>query len=214
MCVEDPDPPTPTTTPDGRPLTGLVLGVPEAQRAEPGSWTADGAADEGPVLDPCAGGTAYPADAQKTDDASTFLVATREAGGTDLVQQVARYRSAGAARGAWDGYRRAVEGCPTKPPSGPEGSTTTHEVVGTEEAAGVRTLFVREATTCDACSGAYAYYAVQQRADVVSVLSVAHGEDGDPGVDVVQPFAAEAAALLSPERATARRLPRGGGAGP
>ena len=59
------------------------------------------------------------------------------------------------------------------------------------------TSYVRQTRTCDGCVESHTYYAVQQRDDLVSVLLAEVGEDGDPGVDVVVPFAREAARRLA-----------------
>ncbi len=200
----------PSTTPSAAPsrspsaaprdLTGRVLTVADADRAEPGSWTREGFADEGPVLDPCPGGTRYPRDADRLSDATTLLRSTREAGGTEVAQQVGQYPSEAVARDAAAGYLRAVRGCAErtddKAPGGPR--TTRYEVLRTTTVGGAATSYLKRSVTCDACVGAYTYYAVQQRGDLVSVLLAAHGEDGDPGVDTVEPFAREAAARLAP----------------
>ncbi len=193
-------PDSPMPSPSARPARSLTKGVltlQDADAAEPGDWTFSGNADEGPVLDPCPGGTRYPRDADRTADASTILTAKREAGGTQVLQQVARYPSSDVAQDAAAGYVRAVRGCPS---TTDEGTTTTYEVVRVTTA-GPTTTYVRQATTTgDGYLGTAQYYAVQQLGDVVSVLVVGHGEDGDPGVRVAEPFAARAAARL--ERAT------------
>ncbi len=179
--------PSPTRTQRAYEVSDLVLTTADADRAEPGDWAPNGNADEGPLLDPCPGGTAYPRDADRTGDASTVLESRREAGGTGLLQQVARYSSEAAAQDAFTGYGRAVRGCPTKTD---EGTTARHEVLDESRSGGVRTLLVRFSSTCpEQCVGSYEYYAVQQRGDAVSVLVVGYGEDGDPGVDVLTPFA-------------------------
>lgn len=176
-------------------VSTLLLTVADANAAEPGAWTRESQDVEGPLLDPCPGGTAYPRDGDRVDTAVTELVSRREAGGTSVVQTVARYRDEAAAQDAAEGYERAVRACPTKTD---EGITATHEVLGTTTIDGVRTTLVRFSTTCPSeCVGSYEYYAVQHRADVVSVLVVGYGEDGDPGVDVVRPFAREAAEHLA-----------------
>jgi hypothetical protein len=178
----------------------LLLSPADADAAEPGSWReADQEGADPRLLDPCTGGTDYPRDADRVDRAATALGSSREAGDTSVVQTVARYASTSAARDAAEGYERAVRGCPSEE-GGEElpGSRRTHQVVEEwSDLDGVRTLYVRTEGTCDGCSPAYGYYAVQQVGDLVSVLSVAVGEDGDPGDGLVRPFAAQVARRLA-----------------
>ena len=147
------------------------------------------------LLDPCEGGTAYPRDADRTDRAAVLLQSEREAGGTGVAQRVARYRTAAAAEDAWSGYRRAVSACTTLVD---EGTTTTFEVAGEESGAGVETFYVRRASACPGCAPTAAYFALQRYGDVVSVLEVELGEDGDPGIDAMLPFAKAVATRLTP----------------
>lgn len=198
-AMPEPSGTAPQGQPSGSPAAAdVLLDVRAAAAAEPGRWSQQGTADAPPLLDPC-GGTTYPRDADRTDLASTALVSVREAGGTSLQQQVSRYSGDAAAAGALAGYRRAVQGCPSRPSSGdlPAG-TVTHELASGagETADGVTTLLVRQNTACPECLPSYAYYAVQQTADLVSVVVVTIGEDGDPGFDSVRPFADAAAARL------------------
>ncbi|MCW2779202.1 MAG: hypothetical protein JWN17_2927 [Frankiales bacterium] len=182
--------PSPLATPS---VAAGVLTVQDAQAAEPGAWTRTGAGDGHPLLDPCPGGTRYPRDTARTATGSIVLQARREAGGTDALQQVARYPSPAVARDAAAGYVRAVRGCPT---STDEGTTVTYAAVGSTTVGGAATTYVRRAVTDAMVPGAVEYYAVQQLGDVVSVVVVGHGEDGDPGREVVEPFARQVARLL------------------
>jgi len=176
--------PTPgPSAPAPVPVQDLLLTAADAQETESGDWTRGGVDVKGPLLDPCAGGTAYPRDADIVDSAVTMLETRREAGGTTAVQTLARYSSAEAAADATGGYERAVRGCPGS--TEPEAYETYG--VATSEARGqTLTVIVRSARGCAVC---YAqYFAVQQRGDLVSVLSVAYGEDGDPGVASIEPY--------------------------
>ena len=191
--------PAPTSTRrPARPATGLLLTIEDAARAEPGDWRREGQDVEGPLLDPCSGGAAYPRDADVRESAATELLSRREAGGTSVVQTVAKYDTEEAARDAAAGYERAVRACPEREGDPQvEGSGRRHEVVSEEDVEGVPTLLVRSESTCEGCVFGYAYFAVQQSGDVVSVLVAEIGEDGDPGVDLVRPFAREAARKLA-----------------
>lgn len=184
--------PEPSATPDAPAaydLEAALLTLQDAAAVEDGDWSRVGPVEADPLLDPCEGGTAYPRDADRVERASVALQAVREAGGTTLQQRVDRYSSAEAAADAFDGYRRAVEGCPSAPlDSSPDG-TTTHEVIGSDAEQGLRTLRVRQVRSCPQCLDAYAYYAVSQLADAVSVAVVEVGEDGDPVDLVSQPYA-------------------------
>jgi len=150
------------------------------------------------LLDPCPGGTAYPRDVDRTDRASAALVSDEEGGATALQQQVARYRSEATARDAFEGYSRAVAACPTRT----DGTMTVrHELVGRERRGGVDTLLVRWSSSDDQPDAAvlccFEYYAVQLMADAVSVLVAGSGGDGDPQVDLLEPFAEAAGIRLA-----------------
>ena len=110
---------------------------------------------------------------------------------------MARCSSAVSAGDAFDGYGRAVRGCPTRTVvEGPTEAAVTHELIGTSGSGTDRTALFLRTSTCQERSPGYGYYAVQQLDDAVSVLVVGQGEDGDPGVAVVQPFADVVAATL------------------
>ena len=201
--------------PPRRPLTDLRADRRRtAQQAEPGSWRRTAHADEGPRPRPVRRRHRLPGATRRgpTTRAPT-CVAAREAGGTDLVQQVARYRSAAAARDAVGrvppGRRRAAR---RSRRAGPRGARRPHEVVGDRGGRGRRAPFVRRGHHLRRrCSGAYAYYAVQQR-----------GRRRERPVGGARrgrrPRGRRRAAVRGggggpahrPERATARRLPRGG----
>ena len=188
---------SPTAAPRADDVLDALVTLQDADRAEPGDWADTTTDDDGPLLDPCAGGTAYPRDADRVARTGIGLTAVREAGGTDLRQTVARYSSQQAAGDAFDGYGRAVAGCPSTPVAeGPADSTVTHELVEASGAGAKRLALFRRTSSCPQCSGGYEYYAVQQVDDAVSVLVVGHGEDGDPGVAIARPFAAVAAERL------------------
>lgn len=175
-------------------LTAALLTAEDAAGVEAGveagTWETVAAPDDGPLLDPCPGGTAYPRDADRVKRASVELSITREVGGTGFVQQLASYRSAATATDAAAGYRRAVEGCPTKS-SGADlpGGTTRHDVVDTFTTGEVTTVLIRWESSCPDCVGAYEYYAVQLIDQVVSVTVVGIGEDGDPGTEFARRYA-------------------------
>lgn len=191
-------PAAPTAAPRAYDVLDVVVTLQDADRAEPGDWADTTTDDDGPLLDPCGGGTAYPRDTDRVVRTRIGLTALREAGGTDLRQTVARYSSQEAAGDAFDGYGRAVAGCPSTPvPDGPSGNTLTHELLETTGRGAERTAVFRQVSSCPQCSGGYEYYAVQQVDDAVSVLVVGHGEDGDPGIAVLRPFAAIVAERLA-----------------
>ena len=115
------------------------------------------------------------------------LTTLREAGGTDVRHTVARYTDPAAAADAAAGYERAVRGCPGG------GDRPQYEVVRSNQDGNGRTVVIRLVRG----RGIYAsYFAVQQQGDLVSVLSVAYGEDGDPGVQAVEPYLPEVTAAL------------------
>lgn len=189
--------PSPTAAPRTYDVLAVLVTLQDADRAEPGSWADTTTDDDGPLLDPCAGGTDYPRDADRVSRTATTLTAVREAGGTELRQTVARYVSPAAASDAFDGYGRAVRGCPSRPVTeGPPEATLTHELVETSGSGTDRTVLFRRVSSCPECSGGYEYSAVQQLDDAVSVLVVGQGEDGDAGVAIVRPFAAVVAKKL------------------
>ena len=201
-----PTPPTSRTAEPDRPprppyeLADAALTPEDLAQVEAGAWgPLEPTVDDGLLLDPCPGGTAYPRDVDRVARSSGGLVLLREAGGTDVVQQLARYSSVAAASDAFDGYGRAVEGCPVRPVEGLPEQVWRHEVVASTDADGVRTALVQAKTGCEQdCGGAgpsylgFAYYAVQQRGDAVVLTRVAVGEDGDPGLDDARPFFAAA----------------------
>ena len=178
--------PTGSATPPARsasPVEPVLLDLAAAQRAEPGDWTTTTPVPP-PLLDPCPGGTTYPRDADITDRAGVALQALREAGGTGVAQTVARYVDDAAAADATDGYVRAVRGCPGDL-TGSSGAR--YEVLQDSRSdERVRTVLVRRAAGCEVCYASYV--AVQQSRDLVSVLLVEHGEDGDPGVSSIQRY--------------------------
>ena len=187
--------PEPSASPSAAtPARGLLLGLDAVDRAEPGSWTPSSAPRSLPLIDPCSGGTAYPRDTDRTDTASTTWQTLREGGGTSVDQTVARYRSVEAAADAARGYERAVVGCPSDN-GALVPSPSTYSVVRSGTENGAFTVVVRQSQGCDVCYAGY--YAVQQQGDLVSVLSVAHGEDGDPGAAVIEPFLPEALRALT-----------------
>lgn len=181
-------------------LADAALTPEDLARVEPGRWDyLDVMIDDGLLLDPCPGGTAYPRDVDRVARSSIGLLLLREAGGTDVVQQLARYSSVAAASDAFDGYRRAVEGCPVKPVEGLPEQVWRYEVLTSTDEVGVRTVLVQAKTGCEQdCGGTgpfylgFAYYAVQHRDDAVVLTRVAVGEDGDPGLDYARPFFAAA----------------------
>lgn len=164
------------------PVRQLLLTTTDAQRAEAGNWSAEKTPNQLPLLNPCQGGTAYPQDANRTDTADAAVSAKREAdGGTTVRQSLARYRDAASAAQATRGYERAVRACPG---GNTEQDRRTDSVVSSGTRNGVFTVVVRAAQ-----EPFYAqYFAVQQRGNLVSVLSVAYGSDGDPGVESIQPY--------------------------
>lgn len=187
-------PPTPSATPrPGSDPEQALLTLEDADAAEPGAWERFGDGAAGPLLDPC-GGTAYPTDAQVDARASVDLRALREAGGTSFTQQVARYPDPAVAQEAWAGYRRAVVGCPSRVE---QGATVTHQVLSETTSGQVRTLLVRRGCGDDCVLGNFVYYAVQQLEDLVAVSAVSQGEDGDPRVTALEPFANAVAERLT-----------------
>jgi len=203
-----PTPPTSEATPTGEPapstapsyeLADAAFTPEDLARVEAGAWDyLDVVTDDGLLLDPCPGGTTYPSDVDRVARSSAGLVLLREAGGTEVVQQLARYVDVTAATEAFDGYRRAVEGCPVKPVEGLPDQVFRHEVLESSDDDGLRSVLVRAKTGCDAsCAGGafylgFSYFAVQQVGDAVVLTRVAVGEDGDPGLDDALPFFAAA----------------------
>ncbi|CAN5177156.1 hypothetical protein BH24ACT10_BH24ACT10_18270 [soil metagenome] len=137
------------------------------------------------------GGHRLPRDADRVSTASTALETLREAGGTSVQQTLARYPSAAVAADAAAGYERAVRGCPG---TGDHPNAARYEVLRSDQTGDEPTIVVRLGFG----SGLYAqYFAVQQVGDLVSVLSVSYGEDGDPGVASIETFLPQVTAALT-----------------
>lgn len=173
------------------PVQELLLDAAAADRAEPGAWM-PGEPVKPPLLDPCDGGTDYPRDAERTDTAATSLRTVEEEAGIDVRQTLARYPSEAAAADAAAGYERAVRGCPGAAQD-PQSSEPGYQVVFSQQSDGLSTVFIRMSQGVIYAS----YVAVQHRGDLVSVLAVGYGGDGDPGAEAIEPFLPEVAALLT-----------------
>ena len=172
--------------------TDALLTAEDTTSVEPGDWVVSGAPQER-LLDPCEGGTRYLTDETVEATERRGLEVRREAGGTQVDQEVYRYVSAQDAAEAVAGYRRAVEECPSEPETGILGGTRTHEGVATARDG---ELYVRVLTDCPSCAPYPYYLAVVQVGDGVAVLSVVVGADGDPGVELAEQYAEVAAAAL------------------
>ncbi len=183
--------PAATLDPTTAPVADLLLSLDTIQRTEPGNWQSPDTAAALPLLDPCPGGTDYPRDADRVDTATTSYQWSREGGGASVDQTVARYRDEATAADAAAGYERAVTRCPGSLGTGGQRSFA---VVSTTDTDGAQTRVIRAASGCDVCYASY--YAVQQLGDLVSVLSMAHGEDGDPGIASIEPYLPEVVTSL------------------
>lgn len=185
-------PPPPPPAPATWDAMDALLTAEDTTSVEPGDWVVSGVPQER-LLDPCEGGTRYPTDEAVEATDRRGLEVRREAGGTQVDQEVYRYASAQDAAEAVAGYRRAVAECPSEPETGILGGTRTHEIV---DSAGDGKLYVRVLTECPSCAPYPSYLAVVQVDDGVAVLSVVVGEDGGTGLGLAVSYAEVAAAAL------------------
>jgi hypothetical protein len=167
----------------------LLLTPREADEAESGYWQRIGEGDGGTLLDPCNGGTPYPRDRERREQAGVELTAEREVGATELVQQAALYRSSASAAAAFDDLAAAVARCPERADAPTGGGVTRHEIAAEEVRDGVRSLLVRQDGRCPGCSPTSTYYVVQQVEDAVAVLRVTGGRTGSDGLSQARAFA-------------------------
>lgn len=173
-----------TGSPGAWDLAAALLSPETAAAVEEPGWsvTEPYEPEAGPVLDPC-GDEQFPRSGAIAASTERELGSTREAGGSDLVQEVFRYTSALEAADAFAGYAEAVERCPATPDPAADGLDVRHDVVAEDEADGVRRLLVqrRPCVGPDQCPPLYAsYYLVAQAGDGLTAASYARGEDGDP----------------------------------
>jgi hypothetical protein len=159
-----------------------------AAAAELPGWRVDQAYEPaaGPLLDPC-GGDPFPRADDVAASGERALGSQREAGGSELVQEVFRYSSSEAAADALAAYAAAVERCPDRAsPQSPEGYTERHSAVEQTEGGGVRQLLVRRQPCLPEgrCPAHFSSYLLAAQAgDGLTVAAYAIGEDGDPEAD-------------------------------
>lgn len=170
-------PPQPSA--DDWDVGSAVLTPAEASTVEPGDWTAEPLVD-GRVLDPCQTLAGAPS---PEDGSGESLRVQRETGGTAVDTQVSRYASPAEAAAELERYRSAVRGCPVETRGI---GTTTYEVL-TDAA---DRLVVREVAGCSGCLPFPSYSVVAQVDAGLVVLRVAVGEDGDPGPELAERYAA------------------------
>lgn len=159
-----------------------------AGSAELLGWQVDQAYEPaaGPLLDPC-GADPFPLADEVVASGERALGSQREAGGSELVQEVFRYSSPEAAADALGGYVAAVERCPDRAsPQSPEGYTERHSVVEQTDSGGVQQLLVRRLPCLPEgqCPAHFSSYLLAAQAgDGLTVAAYAIGEDGDPEAD-------------------------------
>ena len=148
-----------------------------ASRVEPGTWTTS-QPDPTRFFDPCAG---EPALTAPPETASRTLVLPRKGGGSTVSHQVLLYATADDAAGALQELRSAVGTCAPAPTAGGDG-TTAYEVLDERR---FGDLVVRVVEQCRACPDSPSVVVVEQSGRGLSVLQVAVGEQGGPGVGLV-----------------------------
>lgn len=189
-------PPTPSAAATPEAATWEVSAAfvaPEAASAaeEPGWAVSMADAEPGPLLDPCGDGDFPLPDAVASDEQA--LESEREAGGSNLAQEVFRYETEQDAAAAFAAYLERVQRCPGAPV---EGTSDVVESTVVEDASGEDRVLVREQYCNPACTDLYTTYSLVVRsADGLSVLAYSIGEDGDP-IDGVRPLLDAAAEAL------------------
>lgn len=177
-----PPEPSAATTPEAATWevsAGFV--TPEAASAaeEPGWAVSTTGAEPGPLLDPCGDGDFPLPDAVASDEQA--LESEREAGGSNLAQEVFRYETEQDAAAAFAAYLERVQRCPRAPV---EGTSDVVESTVVVDASGEDRVLVREQYCNPACTDLYTTYALVVLAqDGLSVVGYAIGEDGDPADD-------------------------------
>jgi hypothetical protein len=116
--------------------------------------------------------------------ARQVLASSREAGGSELVQEVLRYASVDAAEAAFEEHLARVERCPVAPaPASPPGHVERYAVVAEPAVPGARAALV-QVQPCDdsgACPAQFrSYLLLAHAADGLTTAAYALAEDGDP----------------------------------
>jgi hypothetical protein len=139
-----------------------------------------------PLLDPCPDQDLRLSESQ-TGGRERAMASEREAGGSQIVQEVARYVSSAAAAQVVQEYVEELARCP-RGPVGDDGLLTTYQLVLDETFGDARQLLVRR-VPCDTtqpdgqelCMSQFStYLLVAQQADGVTVVDYAIADDGDP----------------------------------
>jgi hypothetical protein len=178
-------PPTSTASPAAPPpVEELFLTPAEATAAESPGWAVDDAYDPqpGPLVDLCGDGD-FPRASDVLASGERRMTSEREAGGSELVQEVFRYSSPAAAGAAWDDYAAQVERCPERPAETAPEITVRSAAVPAPTTEELRRVLVREVPCTDgeACTEHFAtYLMVAQTGELVTAAAYGIGEDGDP----------------------------------
>ena len=176
--------PTPTPTPPAPArdwsLSDAFLPPEVAAEAELPGWKVVSRLDpeDGPVADPCRDGSP-PMSEAVTEVAARAMGSTREAGGSNLAQEVYRYDSPDSAAEAFAVHEQRYARCAEVPEqSGPDGQSVRSEVVARTAD---RLLVRRIPCMSGGCAAHFSTYEMVVRVgSAVTLVAYAISEDGDP----------------------------------
>ena len=173
-------------------LLATLVTPSEAAGVLPGQWgitsEPDGAV-ELPFL-PCGSGQAPEAVGDERVDGNVLLSAGTGEQRASVRHQVAQHTGPTTAARAYDLVRERVAACPeTSLPEADGPGTVRTELVGEQDDGGVRTLLVRQVSTCDGCEPAVAWFAVQESGALLSALRLEQPAAADGGAATVRRFA-------------------------
>lgn len=172
----------PTAGPPARDwsLSDAFLPPEVAAEAELPGWKVVSRLDpaDGPVADPCRDGSP-PMSEAVTEVAARAMGSTREAGGSNLAQEVYRYDSPDSAAEAFAVHEQRYARCAEVPEqSGPDGQSVRSEVVARTAD---RLLVRRIPCMSGGCAAHFSTYEMVVRVgSAVTLVAYAISEDGDP----------------------------------